>query len=223
MIRFGNAPATRRAGGRSILLLLLLGGCASIPERPPVSDVDAAWATRQQALTPIRNWEINGRLSMSAAKDGWQASLRWQHRNHRQTINLAGPFGGGALRLTQDEHGATLRDAEQNTHRAHDVQTLMYKMTGWDVPLDGLHYWVLGVPMPDIPREEALDPWGRPTKMKQLGWNIEFLEYAQVDGYDLPVKLFLKRKLPGVDNGEIDGPPGDAVLEVRLVISRWML
>jgi len=223
MMRFRFAPVARRAGAGAALLALWLAGCATPPIRPPAADTQAAWTTRQQVLVPMQNWELNGRLSMSAAKEGWQASLRWQHRDHRQTINLAGPFGGGALRLTQDEHGASLRDSDQNTHFARDVRTLMRQMTGWDVPLDGLHYWVLGVPIPDTPRKADIDEWGRPKTMTQLGWNIEFLEYTRVDGHDLPAKLFLKRQLPGVDNGEMDGPPGDAVLEVRLVISRWVL
>lgn len=223
MMRFRFAPVAHRAGAGAALLALWLAGCATPPIRPPVADTQTAWMTRQQVLVPMQNWELNGRLSMSAAKEGWQASLRWQHRDHRQIINLAGPFGGGALRLTQDEHGASLRDSDQNTHFARDVRTLMRQMTGWDVPLDGLHYWVLGVPIPDTPRKADIDEWGRPKTMTQLGWNIEFLEYTHVDGHDLPAKLFLKRRLPGVDNGETDGPPGDAVLEVRLVISRWVL
>ncbi len=223
MIRFRVAPAARRAGAGVVMLALWLAGCATPVSRPPVADPDAAWASRQQVLIPMANWELNGRMSMSAANEGWQASLRWQHRDHRQTINLAGPLGGGALRLTQDERGASLRDADKQTHYAPDVRTLMRDMTGWDVPLDGLHYWVLGVPMPDMPREEDIDAWGRPKTLKQLGWSIEFLEYTRVGRLDLPAKLFLKRRLPGVDNGETGGPPGDAVLEVRLVISQWVL
>jgi outer membrane lipoprotein LolB len=216
-------PAAYRAGLGAALAAALLSACATPPTRAPAPDPGAEWAQRQRVLSPIKNWELNGRLSMSAANEGWQASLRWQHRDHRQTINLAGPLGGGALRLTKDEHGASLRDADQQTYRAHDLRTLMRRMTGWDVPLDGLHYWVLGVPMPEVPRQEQIDDWGRPKTMHQLGWDIEFLEYTRVGLHDLPAKLFLKRRLPGVDNGDIDGPRGDAVLEVRLVISHWAL
>ena len=223
MASFRSVVAAHRVAAGAVLLALWLAGCASAPTRPPAADPDAEWASRQKVLIPMANWELDGRMSMSAAKEGWQASLRWQHRDHRQTINLAGPFGGGALRLTQDAQGATLRDADQQTHRARDVRTLMRNMTGWDVPLDGLHYWVLGVPMPNEPSDEEIDAWGRPTVLKQLGWKIEFLEYTRVGRFDLPAKLFLKRRLKGVDNGETDGPREDAVLEVRLVISRWVL
>ncbi len=160
---------------------------------------------------PLTAWEIDGRLAMRAADEGWHASLRWVRRQDRHAIDLAGPLGGGYLRLTQDRHGAQLRDAEQHVYHARDARALLLRATGWDMPIDGLNYWVLGLPAPGSPVTEDIDPWGRLKTLHQLGWDVEFIKYARYGRYELPSKLFIRRK------------PSADTLELRMVINRWVL
>ncbi len=95
----------------------------------------------------------------------------------------------------------------------------MYRTTGWRVPLDGLNYWVLGLPAPDAAASEELDSRGRLKTLAQSGWDIRFLEYTRYGSFDLPSKLFMKRQNAGVEAS----PVKDAALEVRLIVERWTL
>lgn len=190
--------------------LLFMTGCAAVPERPPLADPARAWQMRKQELAPIAAWNIHGRFAMRRDGEGWQGSLHWVRDHARQRISLTGPLGSGQLRLTQDEHGAQLRDAEQNVLHAPDARELLRRATGWDLPLEGINWWVLGLPVPGAPGAEELDAWGRLKALQQLGWDVQFLEYTRADRHELPSRLFLRRAANGA--GEF---------EVRLAIERW--
>lgn len=200
----------------ALLLAVALAGCSSAAVRPAVQDAEAAWVARQYVLAPISAWEIKGRLSLRAADDGWHANLRWVRDREHHEIDLSGPVGQGHIKLSQDASGARLRDSNHKTHYARNAQELLRAFTGWQVPLEGLNFWILGIPVPDIPLQRALDGQGRLETLSQLGWDVRFLKYTHEGNNDLPGKLFIKRRLD---------EPGSAAktLEVRLVIDRWML
>jgi outer membrane lipoprotein LolB len=200
-------------------LTALAAGCATAPALPPVENPAATWQARQMELRPITTWKIQGRMSMRTAEEGWQASLNWVREGEWHRIDIIGPLGRGHLRLTRDNQGAELRDADQHSWHAENPEQLLYRTTGWLVPLDGLNYWVLGLPLPDTAASQELDPQGRLKTLSQSGWDIRFLEYARYGALDLPSKLFIKRQGRGT-NGD---PADDATLEVRLVIERWAL
>jgi outer membrane lipoprotein LolB len=200
-------------------LTALAAGCATAPALPPVENPAATWQARQTELRPITTWKIQGRMSMRMAEEGWQASLSWVRDGDRHRIDIIGPLGRGHLRLTRDNQGAELRDADQHSWHAENPEQLLYQTTGWLVPLDGLNYWVLGLPLPDTAASQELDPQGRLKTLSQSGWDIRFLEYTRYGALDLPSKLFIKRQGRGM-NGS---PADEATLEVRLVIERWAL
>lgn len=205
---------------RSIALLGLAAfaaGCATAPMPPPVENPAATWQSRQAELKPVTAWKIQGRLAMRAADEGWQASVYWVREGERHRIDITGPLGRGHLRLEQDSHGAELRDADQRTWRAENAEQLLYHTTGWLLPIDGMNYWVLGLPSPAAAASAELDGQGRLKTLVQSGWDIQFLEYTRYGSLDLPSKLFIKRQ-----RGDTEiNLANNAALEVRLVIEHW--
>lgn len=200
----------------------MAAGCATVADRRPLEDAASAWQARQLRLASLKVWDIQGRMSARTPDQGWHASLRWVRDNERHNIDLWGPLGRGHLRLIQDRFGATLRDADQNTYWAENGQQLLFETTGWWLPLDGLNYWVLGVPIPEIPGQHALDESGRLKTLQQLGWDIRFLRYKRTGAYEFPSKLFIRRRAYEGDRSSVDDE-NPAILEVRLVIERWTL
>jgi outer membrane biogenesis lipoprotein LolB len=57
--------------------------------------------------------------------------------------------------------------------------------------------------------------------MTQHGWQVQYLDYAQFGPYELPSRLFLKRRLGRTETPTAGDEP--ATLEVRLVVERWTL
>lgn len=200
---------------RLLLLVtaLFLAGCAGLPERPPVADPGAVWDLRQSALARLKAWDLRGRLALRADEEGAHASLHWVRDEQTHRMNLAGPFGGGRVRVIYDEHGAELHDASGEVYRGPSVQGVLARATGWWLPVDALNYWVLGLPAPGLPARAELDTWGRLETLEQGEWRISFLEYTRQSGYELPKRLFVTRR-----SGSNDG-----VLEARIAIEQWTL
>lgn len=201
------------------VLALLAAGCAGVPSREIPPEARAAWEARQAAFASIGAWELRGRMSLRTPDQSLHASIHWVRRGERHEIDLAGPLGGGHMRLSHDTGGARLRTAAGRTYEAPDAEELLYRATGWRLPLAGLNYWVLGLPAPATPANEDIDEHGRLRALQQLGWKVDFLAYNEYQGLDLPSKLYLTRRLP--DAG--DSTDVDPRLELRVVISHWEL
>ncbi len=196
------------------LFLFLCLSCAAPAPRPPAGHLQQLWQARESALLPIQHWELRGRLAVRADERGGQASITWQRDAARHGIRLNGPLGRGVVRVTQDETGAQLQDAEQRVLRAASAEELLYRYTGWRLPLTNLNFWVRGVPVPDLPASRELDAAGRLKTLRQQGWEVQYQDYVQSGNYELPSRLTLTT-LP--DQANVAQP----AIEVRLVIDAW--
>lgn len=205
-----KSPRALLVGLSSILCL----SCAAPLPRPPADQLQQIWQTRESALLPIQHWELRGRLAVRAAERGGQASLTWKRDAAQHSIRLNGPLGRGVVRVTQDETGAQLQDAEQRVFHAASAEELLYRYTGWRLPLTNLNYWVRGVPVPGLPAIRELDDAGRLKTLRQQGWELQYQEYVRFEGHELPNRLTLTY-------APDQATPELPAMEVRLVIDRW--
>lgn len=194
------------------LLAILLTACASVPERPAVENVQAEWAARRAALLRISAWEVRGRVALRTPDEGVQGSFYWTLAHDQQRVELAGPFGGGRVRVIAGPEGAELRDANNKVYRDASVEELLARVTGWRLPLAGLRYWIVGVAAPDVAAHIELDPWGRLQSLGQFGWTVRFIDYVRDGAYELPRRVF-------IESDAREGPMPAA--EARFVIEQW--
>lgn len=176
---------------RWLLLLLLLGGCASPVLAPrPLQAESAAFA-------------MNGRILVRHDGTRDSAGLRWVHQPQTDEILLLTPLGQTAARIYRDGTHATLEHGDRH-YSDTDVESLMMQVLGWRLQLDGLHHWVLGMKA----EGDALidrDMLGRPTVLLQDGWEVRYVNYADDTAGSLPSRMQLSR-----DN-----------LQLTLLIDEW--
>lgn len=182
----------------ALCLALALAGCASILPQP---------ATSRQALLALDEWAFSGRVSLTRGETGWHAGLNWREQGGEYHLQVAGPLGQGAFELNGDRQGVELIDAEQRVFTARDADALLAHVTGWALPVSGMHYWVRGLAAPGGESREQRDEAGRLVRLEQAGWVIGFDRYRSVAGISLPGRLRLAR-----DD-----------ISVRLVIDEWLL
>ena len=193
-------------------LALAVGACSTLPV-PPAPAADSAaetlWRQRQQALAALQSWNLNGRIAVLTAQEGWHAGVRWNEQDGQYHIHLDAPLGQGAAEIIGNDAGVVLRtrDGEFSAASAED---LLEQRLGWGLPVSGLRYWVRGLPDTRAPVERrTLDIAGRLTHLRQAGWDIEFKRYAPAYSLELPDKIFFTSL-------------GTATtLEIRFVIERW--
>jgi outer membrane lipoprotein LolB len=189
------------------LSFLFLSACATI-EQPRLADseLELLWQTRQQQLTQIKQWRIQGRTFFTQGHEAWNASLRWQQHNERYQIQLLGPFSQGGVILEGDDSHAILTFADGQQYEANDPETLLTKSLSWQLPIEALYDWVRGLPYAKQQyQSKQLDNLGRLTDLCQQGWQIQFKRYVSFNGHDLPSKIFIQH--PDIT--------------LRLVISSW--
>jgi outer membrane lipoprotein LolB len=170
---------------------LVLAGCASIEEQPaPVGLAGEAF-------------QLSGRVSVKYGAEAASGKIAWQHDAEGDDLLISTPLGQGVARIVRRGGFANLTTSDQKVYQASDIETLTGQVLGWRLPLAGLPDWVRGRPVAGTPAETQLDGSRRLAELKQSGWLVEFLDYA--DGSALPSRLRLSRQ----------------EVEIRLIIDQW--
>ena len=204
------------------LCVLSLAGCASAPTAPqaPESSFELKWREHREQVSGIHQWHLSGRIGIRTDDTGGSANLRWKRGEGQDQIDLFGPLGGGRIRLDIDSAGARLRNSQGQNFHADSASEVMFKATGWVVPLEVLGDWIRGIPAAG-PHESEIDEAGKLIYLNQNGWTITFNEYAPHQQALLPRKIRLSAS-EGVINelasrNQISGKQ----LVVKLYIDEW--
>ncbi len=176
------------------LTLLLLAGCVSSPPKPVVRPAQAGQAV----------FALDGRIAVKY--DGSQPSsgFHWQHDAGSDDILMLAPLGVTVAHIRRDAHGATL-EASGKRYEAEDSGELMQQVLGWRLPLAGMPYWVMGMPVPGSEASIERDANGQVSTLQQDGWNIHYTSYATPAPDSLPTRMILRNER----------------VEIRLLIDEW--
>lgn len=194
-----------------LVLLALLAGCSSLAPRESLKGpgTAAAWKAHKQKITPLDGWQISGKVGIRAQNAGksesGSATLFWLQRQDYYDIRLSGPLGRGATRLTGHPGEVSLEVASQGRYQASSAEALLEENLGWSLPVSHLFWWVRGLPASGSRSRLALDSDSRLARLEQDGWQVEYLRYAEHDGYWLPERI------------KLHGPN----IDVTLVIKDW--
>jgi outer membrane lipoprotein LolB len=184
-------------------LTLLVSGCTHLPGFEPATPPKAL----ASAVAP-ESFRLEGRVSVKADEESFSGGLVWNRGKGSEELLLHTPLGQGVAELRADSDGVTLTDAKGKIFRAPDADALVRQALGFELPLRGLAWWVVGHPRPGATYRAEPDEAGRLGMLEQDEWRIEFSRYALKGRTMLPGKLVARR-------GE--------TLEVRLVVDNWEL
>lgn len=187
----------------SLLLALLLSGCATqrggtLPELGP-------WDSRKAALGDLRNWGFTGRIALRAADDGFQGNLHWEQRRDYFDARVSGPLGMGTVRIAGDAKAVRVTDKEGVESRLYEPEADLRRLYGWQIPIESLRYWALGIPDPRYPAELEFLEDGSLAALQQGGWRVRIDRYRPGGGQLMPRRLKASRD----------------EAQVTLVIDRW--
>lgn len=185
-------------------LLTLIGCCAlaaCATTRTVAPPPSTNWEQRAAQLQGSIDWQLDGRAAVALGTQGWQATLTWRQTDGGAEVHLSGPFGIGALVLKQTPAGLSLNGAPPSDA----VVALVQEKLGFDLPIENLHYWLLGVPNPGATFDLSRNDQDRAKVLSQAGWSIAYDRYLPVAGDLLPARLVLTA--------------GD--VRVRIVIDHW--
>lgn len=197
-------PACHASAVSTLLLVLLLGACSALPPPAPTE-----WRDYRTRAERLNHWQLDAKVALRWPGGAESANLSWSQRDQRTELDLYGPLGAGAVRVT---HAKGVLDIEQNGERHHydtDTPEALAAATGWPIPIAALPYWLRGIPDPRQPVDRLELRDGRAALIEQDGWTARYPDYMAVADGSLPSELRLTH--PGRD------------VTLRLIRARWTL
>ena len=168
--------------------LLLLGACAVSLLSACASLTPSVDQTPVASAATLQNWQVQGRLAAINGNESWPASVRWEQNQQTYTVDLIGPLGQGRISVRGDASRVELSTGQERL-QARDPDALLAQATGLQVPISGLKYWIRGIPDPATPARIERNADGRIARLEQNGWRIDYPNWIQEQGIDLPKRI----------------------------------
>lgn len=158
-------------------------------------------------LANIQMWGLKGRVAGRSNDEGFRAGVRWRQQSQAFDIDLYGPLGRKTAVISGQTGDVRVDTSRGEQYSAQDPETLMQHLFGFALPVNGLRYWVRGVPDPQQAYLSLeLDAQGRLKRLRQSGWDIGYERY-HAGSPSMPAFI------------RITGP----TLSAKIVIDKWFL
>ncbi len=192
-------------------LTLVLTACVTVEKHqlPPGSEItkQAAWEVHQANIKSLNVWKLKGRVAGKSNNQGFRAGVQWNQLQTNYVIDLHGPLGRKVAVISGAPGNVQLKTSKGESFEADNAENLMQNLFGYSLPVNGLRYWLLGLPDPNQPQNSLLlDEHGKLMQLDQAGWLINYSRYHESN----PV-------LPALI--KISNPTLDATIK----IDRWTL
>jgi len=183
-----------RSALAAVVLLLALAGCRTPPAPAPVigPGADAPWQEQYAALATLDQYSLNGRVAVAASGQGFSANLRFRREPGRSEMTLDGPMGIGGYRITLAGDQLEVFGGNGERLDGATARTELERRLGVALPIEDLHWWLLGVPAPGAAeRNQAEDQEIR--DFQQNGWHVSIQARTPALGFSLPQRLIAER------------------------------
>jgi outer membrane lipoprotein LolB len=196
---FAGASLRRGALGLAAVAALAMSGCALQPRVPTTTNASTSLATQTSR-------EYHGRFAVqyndqNGVQRNAYGNFDWQETGDTVTLQLRNPLGQTMAIVTSSPSLATLELPNRQPVNADNVSELMQNTLGFALPVEGLRYWLQPSAAPTSRAQTTLDPEannGRPKEIKQDGWTIDYLAYAEAPASGVK-RLNLSRNEPPLD------------------------
>jgi outer membrane lipoprotein LolB len=183
---------------RSVWLLVwvgLMAGCAHQPSISPTLPVDSQ--VHQQSLASYKNWTIQGKIGFKSPEKKQSASLRWLQTRKKYQLNLTSILGSSILSMQGDEQNVLLK-VGKDTYQDTDASFLIWRTTGWEIPVEHFPTWVKGAYRNQdhvVLSDQGWVTQLNPSCSNCEQWEIHYSAYQFVEKRWLPHKITLKNKM----------------------------
>ncbi|KMY86817.1 Outer membrane lipoprotein LolB precursor [Candidatus Paraburkholderia calva] len=176
-----GVPLRRGALGVAAAAVLMLSGCAVQPRTPTPTTTNASNSLSTQTQRAYRGRFAVTYNDQQGVQRNAYGNFDWQENGDTVTLQLRNPLGSTMAIVTSSPSLATLELPNRQPVNAENVSELMQNTLGFALPVEGLRYWLQPSAAPNSRAKTELDPDsnnGRPKQIKQDGWTIDYVAYA---------------------------------------------
>src|SRR4051812_25242673 len=173
----------------------MLGGCrtAPAPIAIPGPGAGATWPVQRAALEKIERYTLAGKVAVAANGQGFSAALRYEQQPRRADLALDGPLGIGGMRIVLAEKQLAVTNSRGEALDGEAARAELERRLGFDLPLDELRWWLLGLPAPGASELDTAPDTGEIRGFVQDGWHVAINTRAPALGFALPQRLTVDR------------------------------
>lgn len=158
---------------------------------------------------PAADFNVVGRVSVRNARESFSGGVRWQHTQTQDNLLLLSPLGQAVAEINKNVEVVSLVTAKQEAFYASTVEELTTDILGWQLPLNGLQYWIQGEHYPASVATLELNEDDRIVAIRQDGWLVQYMRYFTDSTDDAVVR-------PRIIELRFDA------LKIRMVVDNWL-
>ena len=178
-----------------VLRGLAIGAVAAAAALALAACAPAQTGSGSVPATPIPardSFELSGRLSAKYESHALAANFHWTREAGRDELDLESPLGQTIARLSGDATGVRLERADGRVETADDWTGLTTRALGVPLPVEGLAFWIQGVPRQGSAARIEPGSDGNPAVLRQDGWVIVYQAFTHdAKGVPRPQRLTL--------------------------------
>jgi outer membrane lipoprotein LolB len=177
----------------TLAFVIFLTNCASRPQPSVIINI----LSHQLSLEKQKNWLIKGKLGFKSPEKKQSVNFRWQQTPQRYQLNMTSIIGTSLLSMKGDEEGASL-STDDETYQDADPSHLIWRVTGWQIPVEKLRFWIKGQYQKNdqvLISEQGWVSQLNPICHNCENWVINYDNYKLVNKIWLPHKVVLNNSL----------------------------
>ncbi|KND61076.1 Outer membrane lipoprotein LolB precursor [Candidatus Burkholderia verschuerenii] len=175
-----GVPLRRGALGLAAAAALVLAGCATQSTPTPTTTATSNSLSTQTMRAYRGRFAVTYNDQQGVQRNAY-GNFDWQENGDTVTLQLRNPLGSTTAIVTSSPSLATLELPNRQPVNAENVSDLMQNTLGFALPVEGLRYWLQPSAAPNSRAKTERDPDsnnGRPKQIKQDGWTIDYVAYA---------------------------------------------
>nr|WP_256448280.1 MULTISPECIES: lipoprotein insertase outer membrane protein LolB [unclassified Psychrosphaera] len=180
----------------SVLLVNILVACSLMPKTNIKNIAD------MQTAAELSHWTARGKMMIATNNEKVSGYFYWQQKGDNFEFSLNTLIGINMFELSVNDDEAELT-IDGKTYYGHTAEILVAQLTGYQLPISQLRFWVLGVQQSteqstknNLKTKTKLDEKGRLKHIEVFHgdaiWQIDYQSWRSVMQFDLPKSLQLK-------------------------------
>ena len=178
-----------------IASLFLVNACETTPTLQQTTEWDdPLWQKHYQALKPIQQFSLKGRIGISNPNDSFTSNFRWQQNAYKDfQFRMYGALGNTYVLMNSKPNWTTIETADDRFLEGPDATILIAKTMGWSLPLNYLSNWIKGVPIGVGKDQIKINQDGTLQSLsyqsQERTFDVSFERYGEFDSRVLPTKI----------------------------------
>jgi outer membrane lipoprotein LolB len=176
-----------------LLILLILPGCFFIkqqkqPALPSLFELNELYEKHLANLHQIKSWKLSAKMQIKTNKECSKVLLTWKQIVQNYNLHITGPLAVHIADITGDNNHITVKLSDE-LKTSDNPNTLITEMTGLNIPINSLEYWIKAIPDPNYPLVKTLNNYGYISELQQLGYIIKYNNYKKFNTKIFPTSI----------------------------------